>query len=191
MKKTLLKVAGVMSALSFLLMSLVAQHAIAEEIPAINRAAVDLIVDEYRANCRQELGPGAEGGLIVPEDRVYELIIDDQGTKATALYTDFTCGDWPMFWCGTGGCDSYIIVDGKIFQWRVSFAPYALQIPNPYTPNTRAAVLFPLHGIYCKSARDEPGYGMFGCYEIALWDQQAQTFMTRSGSLREYDPRMP
>lgn len=191
MKKTPIKVSRVINALCFLLMSIVAQHAIAEEIPVINQAAVELIVDEYRASCRQELGLGAEGGLIVPEDRVYELIIDDQGTKATALYTSFTCGDRPLFLCGTGGCDSYIIVNGKIFQWRVSFAPYALQIPYPYTSNTRAAVLFPLHGTYCKSAGHGPGYGMFGCYEIALWDDQAQTFMTRSGLLREYDPSMP
>ena len=63
MKKPLMKVSRVIKALNFLMIPLVAQHAAAEEIPVINQAAVDLIVDEYRANCRQELGLGAEGGF--------------------------------------------------------------------------------------------------------------------------------
>jgi len=41
MKKPLMKVSRVIKALSFLMISLVAQHA-AEEIPVINQAAVDL-----------------------------------------------------------------------------------------------------------------------------------------------------
>lgn len=160
-------------------------------IPTVNQPLVASIINFYRDRCRELVPEGGPDHLIIPDNPTYEMVIDDNGATATVLYTDFSCGELGPTWCGTGGCDTHIFVDGKAFAWLVSFAPYTFEIPNPYNGSTRTAVMFPLHGVYCKSAGKEEAYGSFGCYEIALWDGQRKTFMTRSGALTLFDPLGP
>lgn len=164
---------------------------LAKDIQAVNQPLLASVIDLYRERCRQLVPEGEPDDLIISESPTYEMIIDDNGTTASVLRTDFSCGELGPMWCGTGGCDTYIFVDGKVFAWLVSFAPFTFEISNPYTSSTRTAVMFPLHGGYCKSAGKEVAYGAFGCYEIALWDSQRKTFMTRSGSLTLFDPLAP
>ena len=175
-------VAGVCFAAASLLSELV----VALDIPDVNKQAVNEIIQDYRAQCKSALGDNP-GDLMVDDESTYEMVIDDKGTTATVLITDFSCGDLGPMWCGSGGCDSYVVVNGKTFVWRVSFPPYSFEITNPYGSEVRNAVLFPLHGGYCVTANQDSGYGSFGCYEIALWDDQRETFMTRSGALEVYD----
>lgn len=163
----------------------------ATDIPIENQTLLADVIDFYRDRCRELAPEGKPDHLTISDNPTYEMVIDDAGTKATVLYTDFSCGELGPTWCGTGGCDTYIFIDGKAFAWFVSFAPYTFQIPNPYDESTRTAVMFPLHGGYCKSSGKEDAYGMFGCYEIALWDGQRKTFMTRSGALTLFDPLGP
>lgn len=160
-------------------------------LPIPNQAQLDTVIDWYRERCTELVPEGGPDELIIPDNPTYEMVIDDNGKTASVLYTDFSCGELGPTWCGTGGCDTYIFVDGKAFVWFASFAPYTFKIPNPYDMSTRTAVLFPLHGGYCKSGGKEQAYGSFGCYEIALWDDQRKTFMTRSGALTLFDPLGP
>lgn len=160
-------------------------------IPIENQIPVATVINLYRDQCAVLAPEGAPDDLIISDNPTYEMVIDDHGTTATVLYTDFSCGELGPTWCGTGGCDTYIFVGGKVFAWLVSFAPYTFKIPNTYNSSARTAVLFPLHGTYCKSAGKEQAYGAFGCYEIALWDGQRKTFMTRSGALTLFDPMGP
>lgn len=164
---------------------------IASGVPIANQPLLDTVINWYRERCTELVAEGEPDELIIPDNPTYEMVIDDNGTTATVLHTDFSCGELGPAWCGTGGCDTYIFVDGKAFSWLSSFAPYTFQIPNPYDTSTQTAVLFPLHGGYCKSAENEHAYGAFGCYEIALWDDQRKTFMTRSGALTLFDPLGP
>ncbi|MCF8484513.1 MAG: hypothetical protein K9G71_04815 [Rhodobacteraceae bacterium] len=170
--------------------SLLGNPVVALDIPDVNKQAVKEIIEDHRAQCKSALGDNP-GDLMVDDESTYEMVIDDKGTTATVLITDFSCGDLSPMWCGSGGCDSYVVVNGKTFVWRVSFPPYSFEITNPYSSKVRKAVLFPLHGGYCVTANQGSGYGAFGCYEIALWDDQRETFMTRSGVLTEYDPLGP
>lgn len=170
--------------------SLLADLVVALDIPDVNKEAVNAVIEDYRAQCKSALGD-SPGDLMVADEHTYEMVIDDKGTTATVLITDFSCGNRGPIWCGSGGCDSYVVVNGKTFVWRVSFPPYPFEIANPYGSEVRNAVLFPLHGTYCVTANRDIGYGMFGCYEIALWDGRRETFMTRSGSLEIYDPLGP
>lgn len=170
--------------------SLLADLVVALDISDVNKEAVNEVIEDYRAQCQSALGDNP-GDLMVDDRSTYEMVIDDKGTTATVLITDFSCGNLSPMWCGSGGCDSYVIVNGKTFVWRVSFPPYPFKITNPYNSEVRKAILFPLHGTYCIAANRDSGYGMFGCYEIALWDDQRETFMTRSGALTVYDPLGP
>lgn len=163
----------------------------ATDIPIESLPLLDTVIDWYRERCTELVPEGEPDELIIPENPTYDMVIDDNGKTASVLYTDFSCGELGPTWCGTGGCDTYIFVDGKVFAWFASFAPYTFKIPNPYDSSTRTAVMFPLHGGYCKSAGKEEAYGAFGCYEIALWDDQRKTFMTRSGALTLFDPLGP
>ncbi len=160
-------------------------------LPIANQAQLDTVIDWYRERCTELVPEGGPDELIIPDNPTYQMVIDDKGKTASVLYTDFSCGELGPTWCGTGGCDTYIFVEGKAFAWLSSFAPYTIKIPNPYNSSTRTAVIFPLHGGYCKSAGKEQAYGSFGCYEIALWDDQQNTFITRSGALTLFDPLGP
>lgn len=159
--------------------------------PSESQPQIDAVINWYRERCTELVPAGRSDDLIIPENTTYDMVIDDYGTTASVLYTEFTCGELGPTWCGTGGCDTYIFVDGKVFAWFSSFAPYTFKIPNDYDSSTRTAVMFPLHGGYCRSAGKEDAYGAFGCYEIALWDSQRKTFMTVSGSLTVFDPLGP
>jgi hypothetical protein len=189
----------VLFALAFLLMGLTVAHAetvdgnapTATDIPIESQLLLDTVINWYRDRCRELAPEGEPDHLTISDNPTYEMVIDDNGTTATVLHTDFSCGELGPSWCGTGGCDTYVFVDGKAFAWLASFAPYTFQIPNPYGEATRTAVMFPLHGGYCKSSGKEEAYGMFGCYEIALWDGKRKTFMTRSGALTLFDPLGP
>lgn len=161
------------------------------DMPIVNQPLLASVIDFYRDRCRELVPDGEPDELIISDNPTYEMIIDNNGTTASVLHTDFSCGELGPVWCGTGGCDTYIFVDGKVFAWFSSFAPYTFKIPDPYNSSTRVAVMFPLHGGYCKSAGKEVAYGAFGCYEIALWDSQRKTFMTRSGALTLFDPFGP
>lgn len=158
----------------------------AQNVPEENRAAVHAVFDAYEAQCQRDLN--SDINLSPTKSSLYQIRIDEEETTATVLYTDFSCGDLGPIWCGSGGCNVYLFVDGKTFEWRVTFPPYALQIPNPYTSSLRSSVIFPLHGMYCKGSNGEHASGMFGCYEIALWDKQQKTFMTRTGTLAKHLP---
>ena len=160
--------------------------AMAQEIPIHNQTAIASIIDDYRAECVAKLGSDSEGDLIVAAEPTYEMVIDDLGTTATVLHTDFRCGDLGPEWCGTGGCNTYLVVDEKIFVWNVSFAPRTIKLPTYTDPVT--AILFPLYGGYCKTASGESNYGTSPCYAIATWDNRRKTFSTISGNLEEYDP---
>lgn len=159
-------------------------------IPEVNREAVEMALEFSREECARMSGDG-DDALVVPHNSTYEMVIDDKGKTATVLYTDFKCGDVGPTWCGTGGCMTYVFVDGKAFDWGLSFPPYTFQISNPYNINTRTAVLTPRHGTYCRGARQERGYGSLGCYEISLWDAYNETFMTMSGAVNIFDPLGP
>ena len=176
---------------SIFLMISTANVAMADPIPEINRAAVNEALDYSRSECARITGGDLEA-LIVPENPTYEMVIDDKGTTATVLYTEFKCGDIGMpTWCGTGGCSTYVFVNGKAFEWGLSFPPYAFEITNPYNSDFRTAVLTPRHGTYCRGANQEQGFGMLGCYEISLWDDHNKTFMTMSDTIRLFDPLAP
>lgn len=161
-------------------------------------AAVSEILEDYTERChaaRLQAGLISEEGTLDKEQlsapSIYRIKIDDNEAEATVLYTDFSCEGVGILWCGTGGCNTYMIVDGNTFEAEVTFPPYTLEIPNPYGESVRTAVIFPLHGTYCRTASQEHGFGSFGCYEIALWEDDRKTFLTRTGFLELYDTNLP
>lgn len=147
----------------------------------LSQAIIETIVQEYRIECNRALTTDMEERLILPDDLTYQIVVDSQGKTATVLYTEFKCGDLGYPWCGTGGCDAYLVVDGKTFVRYVTFPPRELSIPTNLSD--QIGILFPLHGTYCETASGGPGSGPQPCYEIAIWDDRRKTFMTRFGTL--------
>ena len=176
--------------LSVLMLTSLAQFAKADVIPEINRQYVEAVIADYDKQCSEALGGNAQDSLRIRGDATYQMPIDEHGTTATVLITDFSCGDLGPMWCGSGGCDTFLFVDGKTFVWRVSWAPFAIQIPTYSEP--RSALLFPLSGGYCKTASATPTSTMMsGCYAIVSWDSQRETFVTPVNGLKEVGVGQP
>lgn len=169
----------------------VSTRATAQVIPGQNHEPIKEVIDFYKDMCARDPRKDAVGGFRMSDNVTYEIVIDEFGKTATVLYTDFTCGNLGPIWCGTGGCDTYLFVDGMTFVWRVSYPPYTVKIPDRFGSSSRTAVLFPLHGTYCRVASGEPLYGTYPCYEVASWESEGHTFVTRSGLLTSFDPKGP
>ena len=171
--------------LSFLILIIsVAQVALADVIPEINRQPAATIIQGYEKECSDALGGDVENGLTISVDATFQMTIDENDTSATVLISDFSCGDLSPMWCGSGGCDTHLFVNGKVFVWRVSWAPFSIQIPTYSKPRT--VLLFPLSGGYCRTASEAPrSTVMSGCYAIASWDKQRETFITTVNGLQK------
>ena len=176
--------------LSVLMLTSPAQFAKADVIPEINKQSVEAVIADYDKQCSEALGGNVQDSLRIRGDATYQMPIDELGTMATVLITGFSCGDLGPLWCGSGGCDTFLFVNGKTFVWRVSWAPFAIQIPTYSDP--RSALLFPLSGGYCKTASATPTSTMMsGCYAIVSWDSQSKTFVTPVNGLKEVGVGQP
>lgn len=176
--------------LSLLMMFSIANVALADVIPENNKQRVEALLADYGKQCSEALGGNVQNGLRIIGDATYQMTIDEDGKEATVLITDFSCGELGPIWCGSGGCDTFLFVDGKAFVWRVSWAPFSIQIPTFSEPRT--ALLFPLSGGYCKTASATPTSTMMsGCYAIVSWDAQRETFVTTVNGLKEIGVGQP
>ena len=86
---------------------------------------VDQLLEPYNLECSAETGDVKLGEVIseivpvtVDSGSVYEIKITASGKKATVLFSDFTCPVHGNYWCGSSGCDVYIIIDGISYQTR-------------------------------------------------------------------------
>lgn len=176
--------------LSVLILTSLAQFAKADVIPEINKQSVEAVIADYDKQCSEALGGGVQDSLRIRGDATYQMPIDELGTMATVLITDFSCGELGPMWCGSGGCDTFLFVEGRTFVWRVSWAPFAIQIPTYGEP--RSALMFPLSGGYCKTASATPTSTMMsGCYAIVSWDRQRESFVTTVNGLKEIEIGQP
>ena len=167
-----------------ILLIMFAKFSLADAILDINEEAVSVVIQDYEKQCTEALNGDTFDGLQISAETFYQLKIDDYGTDATVLISDFSCGELGPIWCGSGGCDTYLFINGQTFVWRVSWAPHNIQIPT--NRGLRTALLFPLSGAYCKTSTDAVTSTMTsGCYAIASWDKQLKTFITTVDGLKD------
>lgn len=120
-----------------------------------NEAALQQLLADYLALCVSEQAQfnnvelqEAEPETIqlkLSDDSIYQIDITAEGKKATVLHTNFSCNNIGYAWSGSGGCSSYIIVDG------VSFTAFGLK-PLAVTVEDEMIVLVPRSGSQCQNA---------------------------------------
>lgn len=89
---------------------------------ASNEETLQHIIADYKEQCEKaqedfrdidyEEGDPVVAELELSENNIYEITIDKGGKMATVLYVAFTCTNVGRSLCVSGGCDTYVIVDG-------------------------------------------------------------------------------
>ena len=160
----------------FILMMLLPVHTFAGP----TESTLQYILDDYQAEC---VAAQEEPMEVVPEganlsavriklrdDSIYEIDITADGKKATVLYADPWCPQFGYGWCGSGGCTSYVIVDGVSFEtW--GFKPVSVAVSE-----TSVVVIVPRSGGACVNTNGQKPSNNVSCYSVAVWDDYSQTF---------------
>ena len=161
-----------------------------------NDAALQQLLDDHLAFCVSEQAQfnnvelqEAEPETIqlkLSDDSIYQIDITAEGKKATVLHTNFSCNNIGYAWCGSGGCSSYIIVDG------VSFTAFGLK-PLAVKVEDEMIVLIPRSGSQCQNAVQDGLSKVSPCIDAAVWDDNFKAFNSRNSSplvfnLSEYEP---
>ena len=163
---------------------------------ASNEETLQYIISDYQDQCEKAQEDFRdidykEGDPVVAElelsaDNIYEIIIDKDDKTATVLHAAFTCTNVGRSWCGSGGCDSYVIVDGVSYTaW--GWKPVSVQVGDSYV------VLVPRSGGACHNSLEIGTSNADPCYTVAACDSFLKTFNSASSSqyvltISEFEP---
>ncbi|AUJ63889.1 hypothetical protein B9057_05995 [Aestuarium zhoushanense] len=176
---------------------LASSHVSADTISPEDRAAIEVIKDEFQKECsvlQASVGTNRaetedRSQLSLSDQSIYQLPITPDGKMATVLIPEFNCSDVGYAWCGTGGCGFFIFVDGIPFRNWVSHQPQSITIPT-YT-DQRTILIYPKHGGDCYAANGAFLAGSDPCYSLVFWQETLKTFISPDGSIVEWYPDMP
>ena len=163
---------------------------------ASNEETLQYIISGYQDQCEKAQEDFRdinykEGDPVVAElelsaDNIFEIIIDKDDKTATVLHAAFTCTNVGRSWCGSGGCDTYVIVDGLSYtSW--GWKPVSGQVGDSYV------VLVPRSGGACHNSLEIGTSNADPCYSVASWDSFLKTFNSASSSeyvltISEFEP---
>jgi hypothetical protein len=108
--------------------------------------------------------------ITVHDDSIYEIDITADGKKATVFYANPLCPQIGSAWCGSGGCKSYVIVDG------VSFEAFGGMPTSASASENNVVVLVGRSGGACVNTNGRKPSNNVSCYSVAVWDDQSKTF---------------
>ena len=161
--------------LAILMMSL-PTHAFA----GTTESTLQYILDDYQAQCvasqkeSMEAVPDGEDlsavRIKLDDDSIYEIDITADGKKATVLYANPRCPQIGSAWCGSGGCKSYVIVDGVSFETSGG-KPVSVAVDDK-----SVVVMVPRAGGACINTNGQTPSNNVSCYSVAVWDDYSQTF---------------
>ena len=161
-----------------------------------NEETLRYIISDYQDQCVKaqedfrdidyKKGDPVVAELKLSEDNIYEITIDKDGKTATVLHAQFGCTNVGYSWCGSGGCDSYVIVEG------VSYSSWGGK-PVSVQHGDRYVVLIPRGGLACHNSVDIGLSNAAPCYTAAVWDSSQNTFNSASSSqyvltISEFEP---
>jgi hypothetical protein len=163
---------------------------------ASNEETLQYIISDYQDQCEKaqedfrdidyEEGDPVVAELGLSEDNIYEITIDKDGKTATVLHAAFSCTNIGYSWCGTSGCDSYVIVDGVSYTSR-GWKPLSVDTGSGFV------VLVPRSGGGCHNSVDIGLSNVAPCYTAAVWDSSLNTFNSAASSqyvltISEFEP---
>ena len=159
-----------------LLIMFLPTHVFAEATEAVLQS----ILDDYQSQCvaaqasfrdiDYEEDDPIVADLSLPDDSIYEIIINGDGKTATVLYAHFHCTNVGSAWCGSSGCTSYVIIDGTTFQTE-GFKPVSVAVSQ-----NKLAVIVPRSGGSCSGVDGKTPSNDASCYAVAVWDDVSGTF---------------
>jgi hypothetical protein len=138
---------------------------------ASNTDIVNQIVASFSAEC-SALQDDAQNGetfyelvpVIVSDESIYEIQITSNGKMATVLFSDFSCpGVGASSWCGSSGCEVFIIVDGVSYETR-GWKPFTV------AHGEEVLVMLPRSGGACGIENGAP------CYTVTIWNENDKEF---------------
>lgn len=158
------------------------------DIARAEQSQIERIVATYTKQCHdlqaQEIIPGIDEDLepptifdpqvtLAPED-VYQIDLTPNGQKATVLVADFGCPSFGSLGCGvTGSCTSFIIMEGRVFQWDGGGRPVSAIVGDT------VIVASSTGGFLCNDSDGGEGFGAAPCYVAAAWDDKQNKFWSR------------
>ena len=138
------------------------------------------ILDDYQAQCvasqEESMEPVPRGEdlsavrITVRDESIYEIDITADGKKATVFYANPWCPQIGSGWCGSGGCTSYVIVDGVSFE-ASGFKPMSVAVDDK-----SVVVMVPRAGGACVNTNGRTPSNNVSCYSVAVWDDYSKTF---------------
>jgi len=155
--------------------------------PAAAETLAEGIIAEYQADCVATIesqmdptvyeDPAGQIRLTVNPASVYELDLGTKGTKATVVFADFNCPSFGTIWCGSGGCNTHIIVEGKVFG-HFGGKPASVR-----DGSGRAILLLPAQGTACQNTGESPNRNAAPCIRTAVWDDFIEEFQVTGAYL--------
>ena len=143
-------------------------------------SVLQYIMDDYKAQCvaaqQESMEAMREGEDLNPvkikfyDEDIYEIDITAKGKKATVFHASPWCPQIGFPWCGTGGCTSYVIVDG------VSFEAWGGRPVSVAVSESSVAVVVPRSGGGCVNTNGVQPSNNVSCYSVAVWDDESRTF---------------
>lgn len=134
--------------------------AIATAVAASAESTLSLL-DQYQQICRDDYNSELE----VSEDAVYNLLAGREPVEPVVVVdtSGLTCGQKPLGFCGSGGCDINLIIDEKLYVKRGG-SPVNIQFNGEYL------ILLPLSGGMCGNLPNSSP-----CFRVLAWDEQLRT----------------
>ena len=164
-----------------LLVHLLVQPLLADPVESLWAAPIARVITYYRNECAAMRGDERDIKFIISplrlrDDSIYEIPLSRSGISATVVYANFGCEGYGASWCGSSGCESYVIVEDQIFGPLRGGRPFTTTFTTPYG-DERTLLLVGINGGACSDGSGERGINLDPCYMSAVWDEQNQTFL--------------
>lgn len=119
------------------------------------------VLDRYNAYCADEFSED----LMTAGGAVYTLQVGSAPTENTEVIdtSRLTCGQKPLGFCGSSGCEINLIIDEKLYVKR-GWSPVNIQFNGQYL------ILMPLSGGMCGNIPNSSP-----CFRVLAWDEQQRT----------------
>lgn len=119
------------------------------------------LLDQYHAYCADEFSED----LMTAGGAVYTLQVGSAPTENTEVIdtSRLTCGQKPLGFCGSSGCEINLIIDEKLYVKR-GWSPVNIQFNGQYL------ILMPLSGGMCGNIPNSSP-----CFRVLAWDEQQRT----------------
>ena len=144
-----------------------------------NENTIQRITAEYSVEClKAQEGVQTDdidskaSELLLPNGNLYEIKISNEGKQATVPFANFSCPNvGASYWCGSSGCEVYIIVDDVSYKGRGG-KPFSV------IGNEQVLVIMPKSGAACDQYNAAP------CFAVTVWDESEKTFNSVSSVLK-------